>query len=63
MLCGNHCADLTYMPLEANCGMILGERNIKSTSLLFVIWSYLDTSRETGIPFVEKNRLYGSGLH
>jgi len=26
MLCGNHCADLTYMPLEANCGMILEER-------------------------------------
>lgn len=36
MLCGNHCADLTYMPLEANCGMILEEREILNPPLCFL---------------------------
>lgn len=40
-----------FLPVESNCGMIFKKRNIKSTPLLFVIWSYLCTSREVWIHF------------
>lgn len=41
MLCGDHCVNLTCMPLESNCGMILEGREMLNPPLCFLLFGVI----------------------